>query len=351
MASHIIKGSWTPPKGLVCRIRGDAALDGKTVPWSLILKVADLTDSHFVAWHREPFQREALLYRSGILDDLPGGIAAPRCLGVVTQPNDEPWMWLEDVTGVHAIEWPVEMFGRVAHQFGTMQGAFLSGAPLPDHSWLDTRAWIGMERVQIAERLPPIVERFASHPLTTALHRSDFGTRLSNLWADHEVFFDALERMPVSLCHGDFNLNNFVARSRRQGEDRLFVFDWQYAGLRQIGADIAGLIADSSIVPVRRKVAEPEEFTELIICAYLDGLKDGGWRESLDIPRLSCLVRLAMSWSFCLALGLDGGVLTRPLSDDSRADLEEHLDRYVRRQQFLFGLADEARALLEALRY
>lgn len=47
----------------------------------------------------------------------------------------------------------------------------------------------------------------------------------------------------------------------------------QNSGFRQIGEDITGFIADSSIMPVRRKAAEPEEFTELILGGYLSGLE------------------------------------------------------------------------------
>ena len=82
--SHqVIKGDGTLAKRLVCRFSGQANLQGKEIPWSIFLKIPNPTHTHFDAWHRETFQREPLLYQSGILDNLPGGISAPRCLDVV----------------------------------------------------------------------------------------------------------------------------------------------------------------------------------------------------------------------------------------------------------------------------
>lgn len=342
---NVLKGDWTSGKRLVCRIFGRGKRGDEEVPWSLFLKVPNPTRTHLDSWHREPFQREPLLYQSGILDDLPGGIAAPRCLGVTECPDDEPWMWLEDVRGEPSLEWPLERFGATARHFGLMQGAFLAGAPLPDHAWLDTSDWLRTQLAAGAERVPPILESFGRHPLAGRLYGS-IGKRLERLWAERGVFFTVMEHMPRSLCHGDFNYTNLFAR----GDDETAVVDWQYAGVRQIGGDIGGFIADSSVIPVRRKAAEPEEFTELMLDGYLSGLREAGWKGDLRIPRFACVARLALPWSFNLALSLDGGVLRHTLSGENRTRLEEKLDEYVRRQEFLFELAKEARALLEAIR-
>jgi len=70
----------------VYRVTGTAEDGGTMIPWSLILKVAQspanlgLTDwgegadeSHWNYWRREP-----LLFASGLLEDLPPGLTAPR---------------------------------------------------------------------------------------------------------------------------------------------------------------------------------------------------------------------------------------------------------------------------------
>jgi len=344
---YIVKGDWTSSKRLVCRIYGRAKVQEEEYPWSIFLKVPNPTQTHLDVWRREQFQREALLYQSGILDNLPGGISAPRCLGIVEYLDDEPWMWLEDVAGSPSLEWPLEQFKIAAHHFGILQGAFLSGAALPDYAWLDTSGWLRQELAMSTERIPLILEKFQVNPLTRKLYNSEIGERLRRLWADRKVFFEALDRLPMSLCHGDFNYTNLFARYLPDGKNQTVAIDWQYAGLRQIGGDIAGLIADSSIIPVRRKTAEPEEFTELILGGYLSGLEEAGWKDHTRIARFACLARLVLPWNFYLLQSLNGQILRQPLCEESRSQLEKKLDEYVRRQMFLLKLEEEARTLLK----
>jgi len=348
---HIIKGDWTSSGRLVCRIFGRTKLHDEEIPWSVFLKIPNPIHTHFDAWHREPFQREPLLYQSGVLDNLPGGISAPRCLSVVEYSDDEPWMWLEDVVGEPALKWPLEQFRITARRFGMMQGAFLAGVSLPDHSWMDTSGWLKLKLDANAAPVPPIMERFQSHPLTRRLYNSEIGEGLRRLWDERLVFFDALYRLPRSFCHGDFNYTNLIARRLLDSGDQIVAVDWQYAGLRQIGEDIAGFIADSSVIPVRRKAAEPKEFTELILEGYLSGLRKSGWKADPRIARFACIARLALPWSFNLLCSLNGEILSQPFCAENRSEMEAKLVEYIHRQRFLLKLAEEARELLEIVKF
>lgn len=341
-----VKGDGSPGKRFVCRFHGSAVSRGEAVPWSLFLKVPNPTETALDPWHREPFQREVLLVESGVLDGLPGGMAAPRCLRVTRPPDDEPWMWLEDVGGEPALEWPVDRFGTAGSHFGRMQGAFLAGETLPDVPWLDTDGWLQPRLSHTTRDVPSMLRKLSAHPRTQRLFGSAFGVRLRRLWAERERIWEALGRMPRSLCHGDFNYTNLFARDEATDGPETVAVDWQYAGVRPVGEDIAGLIADSSVVPVRRKAGEPEEFTELVLEAYLAGIREGGWQGDLRRVRFACVARLAFVWSFWLTSGWGGGLLNGPVSDvDSEAQATK-LDVYVRIQESLFRLADEARTLL-----
>lgn len=347
---RVVKGDWASPKGITCRIFGRGTQQAREVSWSLFLKVPSPPLAHPDPLRREPFQRELLLYRSGILDGLPEGIAAPRLLGVLEHADDEPWMWMEDVAGEESLRWPVERFGLAARHFGRLQGVFLAGAPLGDHRWLDISGRLRPALAKSFERAAPVLERFRTHPLTNRLRDTDIGTGLRRLWADREVFLDALDGMPRSLCHGDFCYPNLFARRLGDGADQTVVIDWQYSGRRQIGGDIAGLIADSSVIPVRRKAAEPEAFTEMVLEAYLSGLREAGWKGDMRIARFACLATLALPWSLNLLASLDGRVLRQPPGEENRLQLEQRLDEYVRNQSFLLALADQARGLLDIVR-
>ena len=87
----------------IYRFQGQAHTQGQVRPWSLILKAtaaavvnggtmasADSSDLNY-------WQRETLVYQSGLLDGLPAGLVAARCFGVVEYPEQEFWIWLEDV--------------------------------------------------------------------------------------------------------------------------------------------------------------------------------------------------------------------------------------------------------------
>jgi hypothetical protein len=71
----------------VYRFAGRAQDQGKIIPWSLVLKVMSTpsTEEEPSAWHYG--RRELLAYQSGLLANLPGGLAAPRCFGIVEQPG------------------------------------------------------------------------------------------------------------------------------------------------------------------------------------------------------------------------------------------------------------------------
>jgi len=109
--------------------------------------------------------------------------------------------------------------------------------------------------------------------------------------------------------------------------------------------------ADSSIMPVRRKAAEPEVFTELILEGCLSGLKESGWKGDLRLVRFACLARLALPWSFNLLRSLNGGIFNQPLCEGNRSEMEMKLAEYVRRQSFLLKLSEEARELLGVVKY
>ena len=153
--------------GGVYRLSGTARAGGGVVPWSLILKVVCAPGDHEppggprVAAGRETevsrwdyWKREPLAYRSGLLEALPGGLAAPRCFAVADRGADAIWLWLEDVTDSYGGHWPLDRYGLAARHIGHLNGAQLSARPLPAVPWLTRgflRDWCA--RVPSVERL------------------------------------------------------------------------------------------------------------------------------------------------------------------------------------------------------
>src|SRR6476646_2279869 len=71
------------PGRLVARFSGQALVEGTGVPWSIVLKLSHRPESAPVKYN-DYWQREPLAYQSGLLAQLPGGLAAPRAFEVTT---------------------------------------------------------------------------------------------------------------------------------------------------------------------------------------------------------------------------------------------------------------------------
>jgi hypothetical protein len=105
-------------------------------PWSVVLKLctSQLGGAEPTDW--DYWQRELLAYQSGLLDHLPGGLAAPRCYGTEQSPGMFR-LWLEDVTDVLGPRWPLARYGLAARHLSQFNGAYLAGRPLSLAVWLE----------------------------------------------------------------------------------------------------------------------------------------------------------------------------------------------------------------------
>src|SRR5712691_3054530 len=191
------------------RFAGSARDLDETVKWTLILKIlnaqsdADSAGSHY-------WRREAEAYRSGLLDELPSGLAAPRCFGVIEYANESCWLWLEDFADDIA-RWPLERYGLAAYHLGRFNGLFVTTRTLPTWPWFSA-SWIRSDiKIFGAE-----VGRFRDNlgrPLMRRFLPGDAAELLLRLWAEHETFMAALDGLPQTLCHFDAFRRNLFAKS------------------------------------------------------------------------------------------------------------------------------------------
>ena len=131
-----------PITGGLYRVVGTGHDHDTMIEWSLILKVvlaAGGSDdpTHIYYWKREPFA-----YQSGLLSDLPGGLAAPRCFGVLDRPG-AAWIWLEEIIETGCEIWPFDRYGLAARHIGQFGGTYLKGQSLPTYRHGSQRPEIG----------------------------------------------------------------------------------------------------------------------------------------------------------------------------------------------------------------
>jgi hypothetical protein len=276
-ASELKGGAGNPTTAGLFRVAGDAESRGRVRRWSVILKSLR-NPTEFPGMHapRHPlfWRREVEVYRSGLLEGLPGGLAAPACLGIDEIADGRVRLWLEDL-GTMDSGVGDETQRRVAiTHLARFHAAYLTGTPIPGYRWMTicfARQWY--------ELLMPIAEPAIAAVRGVARHL----TPIVDMLDDPSCLLDALESAPQTLNHHDTNPGNLHLRERETGGTELMVIDWQLIGRGPIGEDIgqflSTIVADAE--PARRERLESE-----VLAAYHVALGEAGFPLGLgDVHR------------------------------------------------------------------
>ena len=333
----------------VYRFAGNGRDHGQPIEWSIILKALGtiFADAEALVYSLE---RELLAYQSGLLEDLPGGLAAPRYLGSELRPGGNSWLWLEDIADAIGARWPLERYGIVARQLGRFNGVYLAGRPLPAQPWL-SRSWL-RSWVEQAAPVIPLLPSLPEHPLAKRMYPPDLVEAYLRLWAERERFLAAIECLPQTFCHLDVFRRNMFARRGADGQDQTVLIDWSFAGIGAIGEELACLIV-ASVELFEVEVARAAELDRIVFDGYLVGLRDAGWHGD---PRQ---VRFGYAASAVLRYGVGVlGLLVKGLLDEQAHPLieqimgrsiDECVDIWAAQIPFLKGLIAEAWELLEIM--
>jgi hypothetical protein len=276
-----------------------------------------------------PWHVEADVYASGLLDNLPDGLRAPRLLLIDELGDDRARIWMEDVAGPLAA-WDLGRYQMAAHALGRLAGRF-AAARLPGELpplGMGLRRYF---RLRIESGiLPPLrTERTWDHPLMRAALAVDPSLRddLLSLADDAPLILDTLDRLPHTLAHWDACPQNFLADPERA--DGLVAIDWGLTTTAPIGIDlgqlIAGLAETGELDP-----ADLPGVHAAIVPEYVDGLR----AEDVDVDELA--VRLGYVGSLLLRSGFTG----LPLELLGRSDESGLADLFARRARYTRYLLD-----------
>jgi hypothetical protein len=293
-----------------------------------------------------------LAYQSGLLDDLPGGLVAPRCFGVVEHPEEEFWIWMEEVRDDIGPSWPLEHYGVAARNLGQFNGAYLTGQPLPDEPWLG-KGWLRwlLTRPEAAAGIAQLRDSL-DHPLVRRFYTSDVSNGFFCLWAEREAFLDALDRLPQVFCHLDAFRRNLFTRRNADGDYRTVVADWSHAGIGAVGEEIAPLVIASGTL-MEIEMAELPELDGIVFDGYLEGLRDAGWRGDPRAARFGYAAGAALRYGVAntganVSMLMDGSQHAR-WEQVFGCPVEHVADLWMEAGRFMLSLADEARGLMGAL--
>ncbi len=271
------------------RIKGQAQLAGIPRAWSLILKIVQPDAANSDPQGYSYWQREALIYQSGLLKDLPGGITAPDCYAVCTQPDGSVELWLEEVKDEFGPAWTLEHYASVARSLGEFNGAYLVGRPLPDAPWL-SRDWLR----KFMESISPTVDfirRHPGHPLVKDIYPDLTLAETLAVWDLYPRLIDRLDVMPQTFCHGDaFRRNLFP----HQG--RVAAIDWSFAGIGPVGAEAAVLVG-GGLGLGNFPTGQAKELEITCITGYLEGLRQAGYQPDPTQVRLAVLTTIGLQFA------------------------------------------------------
>ena len=332
----------------ILRFAGDAEDQGDLVPWSLILKIVPFSPDRDDPSSRPYWKREVLAYQSGLLDDLPAGLAAPRCLGVVEQPGGEYWLWMEEVHDDIGANWPLAHYGVVARHLGQFNGAYLMGKPVPTVPWL-SKGWVHERRAQADLHIAQLRDNL-DHPLVRRVYPPAVAESIFRLCEERELFLAALDKLPRTFCHHDAFRRNLFAQRNADGGYQTVAIDWAFMGTGAIGEELRPLVIHSVLF----FEVEAEKLPELDAIAfdgYLTGLREAGWRGDGRMARLGYTASTALG-------GLLQGTNISILTDESRRarweqvmgrPMEQVADCWLGLSLYGLGLQEEARRLMDEL--
>ena len=259
------------------------------MPWSIVLKVIkpDGTEKE-ESLHHNYWRREALIFESKLLEDLPDSIQAAKSYLVEEQQDGTIWLWMEHVKGCYAQS--QEQFDFIARQLGRFNGSYLTGKLIPDEVWI-CRAWL-KSWIAASRMYAPNSDSYINHHLYKDNERT--------IWTWFQYFnkhvennLSSLERLPRVLAHQDLSQMNMLLVKDDLKIDQLVLIDWQFMSISGIGEDLAkmfGVNMSLGIIPPDQY----EAFQASLFNAYIKGLKDTGWKGNEELARYGYCIGTAL---------------------------------------------------------
>ncbi|MGM1047779.1 MAG: phosphotransferase [Bacillota bacterium] len=258
-------------------------------PWSVIVKVIkpDSVEKNY-AEHHNYWRREALVFNSGILNELPDFIKVARCFLVEELPDETIWIWMEHIEGEYA--GTVEQFSFIARQLGRFNGAYITGdKALPRYDWL-CKSWLKSWTTASRKYAPSVdtyVERLSNDDLRTTW------AWYENLIRKLDIAIESLQRLPRVLAHQDLSQMNMLLVTSDNSTPQLLLIDWQFLSISGIGEDLGKMFG----VNMSLGIIQPDHYDEFqtsLYNSYLEGLRTAGWQGDEKLVR----------YGFCLSMAL-----------------------------------------------
>lgn len=332
----------TNPDGLWLFSGAGIGLEGST-PWSVVLKFIQRPEKETPPSDTGYWKRELLLAQSEMTERMPGPVRAPHFYRKEETP-DGIWLWMELIKDSSPGSWTLDDYSFAARQLGAWNGRFTTGIPLPDQPWLSrqtVRSWVGDINPHKSWQFP-LFQQYTS---------ADFRNRCERLWVEREVFFRVLESLPTIFLHFDSQRHNLFIRKGADSKQELVLIDWAICGLGPLGVELFNLVGFSCVHllwPTSRAI----QLADAAYDAYLQGLREVGWRGDADVVRLGFVASQAVLLGIILPAFMPYfcSKESHQLSLQHFGLAEEELFlTWLPLLSYFMDCADEARVLIEKL--
>ncbi|WP_143593543.1 phosphotransferase [Synechococcus sp. 1G10] len=258
-------------------IKGEVLIAGESRSWTMVVKLIAAESDPAIASTWFYAQREALAYKSLILDTMTGVLSAPKCYGITLCQNSKIWLWLENVIADEPPLWTINCYANAA--FGLGEAAALlqpqlfkiRDTPLTysfASSWCKYWfRWYGLSSVDSVRRITSAQSYVSARQLQNVLQ----------LLEEAGSLIEQYHLMPQTFCHHDTHRLNLIIQKKTKPFARIVAVDWALAGPGPVGADAADLVSGSLLNFCFDM--QQAEFLELqVMTRYLDGLYSTQWQ-------------------------------------------------------------------------
>lgn len=258
--------------------------NNEQLPWSIILKVIkpDSEEKDDIQ-HHNYWRREALLFESKLLDDLPRYIKAPKPYLVEDQEDGTIWFWMEQVSGQFANS--KKQFDFVAHRLGMFNAEYLTAKALPDEEWV-CKSWLKSWTTS-SRMYAPNSESYINQLQDEEIkYIWDWFKKLTE---DINDKLASLNNLPRVLAHQDLGQKNIILKSN----DELVLIDWQFMSISGIGEDLGkmfGVNMSLGIIPVDQY----EVYRDSLFYSYIKGMREKGWEGDERLARYGYCISTAL---------------------------------------------------------
>ena len=277
------KGMANPDGSWLISGRGD--VDGKSCPWSVVVKIIARPGRHIPQDARTYWKREFEVAKSGLAERLRGPVRAPRFYRA-DDHSENVWIWMENVQDGHPGRWTFDDYIFAARQLGRWNGTTIKLA-LPAEPWLAKnyhREW---------ENVVNLEDDWKS-PLHQKYITADIRNRFARLWKDREQFYFCLENLPQCFTHFDCQRRNLFIQTNTQNENiPLLVLDWGLCGVSALGTELQALVGGSTTF-VEWPSSDLGALDAGAFTNYIEGLREAGWSGDPDLVRLGYVAMLAI---------------------------------------------------------